>query len=68
MIFLRHLHCVKRTTSLGVHSKTVQSFSNVRSVILFPFFNESRVLLSIPAFSKLYCETPLRCIVSHSGV
>lgn len=59
---------INRTTSFGVQSKIVQIFSNVSSVILFPFLMESRVLLSIPAFRRLYCEIFFFCMVSHNGV
>ena len=66
--FMIYCSDTNRTTSLGVQSKMVHIFSKVSSVILLPFFKVSKVLLSIPAFKRLYWEISLRRMVSHKGV
>lgn len=55
-------------TSFGVQLRMSHNFSSVRSVILLPFFNESKVLLSMPDCKSLYCDISFCFIVAQRGL
>ena len=68
MIYIGSLLYLNSTISFGVQPIILHSFSTVKRVMFLFFFKLSKVLLSIPDFSRKYCVTPFCSIVRQSGL